>query len=118
MPRRPAAAKEKKPPRPHGTGSISADAKSGRWRAQVVVGGQRVGKTFATRREAAQWIKTTQADAARGLLPGAGGKTPLADYLQDWLTYVQPTLEPTSYADYESKVRLHLSPALGHIPLG
>ena len=45
-------------------------------------------------------------------------KTTLAEYLERWLTdYVKPNLGPRTYEGYESIIRCHLSPDLGHIQL-
>jgi integrase len=45
-------------------------------------------------------------------------KTTLSEYLERWLTdYAKPNLGPRTYEGYESIVRCHLIPDLGHIPL-
>ena len=45
-------------------------------------------------------------------------KTTLSEYLERWLTdYVKPNLGPRTYEGYESIIRCHLSPDLGHIQL-
>jgi len=45
-------------------------------------------------------------------------KTTLSAYLERWLTdYVKSTLGPRTYEGYESIIRCHLIPDLGHIPL-
>src|SRR5271157_659006 len=45
-------------------------------------------------------------------------KTTLSEYLERWLTdYVKPTLGPRTYEGYESIIRCHLSPDLGHLQL-
>ena len=45
-------------------------------------------------------------------------KTTLSEYLERWLTdYVKPNLGPRTYEGYESIVRCHLTPGLGHIQL-
>jgi integrase len=46
------------------------------------------------------------------------GKTTVADFLQRWLQdYCKPNLSPRGYERYESVSRVHLIPALGHVPL-
>lgn len=46
------------------------------------------------------------------------GKTTVAEYLTRWLTdYVKPNLSPRGYERYESIVRVHLIPGIGHIAL-
>jgi integrase len=45
-------------------------------------------------------------------------KTTLSEYLERWLTdYVKPNLGPRTYEGYESIIRCHLTPDLGHIQL-
>ena len=45
-------------------------------------------------------------------------KTTLTEYLERWLKdYAQPNLGPRTYEGYESIVRCHLSPDLGHVQL-
>jgi len=45
-------------------------------------------------------------------------KTTVSEYLQRWLDeYVKPNLGPRTYEGYESIVRCHLKPELGHIQL-
>ena len=46
------------------------------------------------------------------------GKTTLAEYLERWLKdYAWPNLAPRSAEGYESIIKLHLIPALGHLQL-
>ena len=42
---------------------------------------------------------------------------PLAEYLTSWLEQIRPTVREKTYGDYESIVRVHLIPRLGHIRL-
>ncbi len=45
-------------------------------------------------------------------------KTTMTEYLERWLAdYAKPNLGPRTYEGYESIVRCHLIPDLGHIPL-
>jgi len=77
-----------------------------------------------------QWVtvKGTKADAQKRLTEllhqlDTGvylkpGKTTVAEYLTAWLRdYAKPSLSPRGYERYESVIRVHLKPALGHIPL-
>jgi integrase len=41
----------------------------------------------------------------------------LADYLARWLAHIRTRVRPATYDGYESLVRCHINPALGHLPL-
>ncbi len=84
----------------------------------------------ATGKRKQQWIsvKGTKKDAEKKLAEllhqldtGAfmkPGKTTLKDFLERWLDdYARPNLAPRTVEGYESIVRQHLIPKLGHIPL-
>jgi len=46
------------------------------------------------------------------------GKTTLAEYLERWMKdYARPNLAPRTVEGYESIIRKHLIPKLGHLPL-
>ena len=52
---------------------------------------------------------------ARQRAAAAGGIT-LAEFAQTWLReYVRTRLKPGTYVDYESRLRLHILPRLGHL---
>jgi hypothetical protein len=45
-------------------------------------------------------------------------KTSLGEWLDVWLSeYKKNVLKPTTYDSYETNIRHHLKPGLGHIPL-
>lgn len=54
----------------------------------------------------------------------AGGGTPpgrkkVGEFLEEWLhDYAEGRVAPTPYDKYKRAVRLHISPNLGHAPLG
>jgi hypothetical protein len=76
-------------------------------------------KWFAhrTRREAgAHLAQIVAAMQGGGWMPPA--KTPLGDYLEQWLRdYAAGAVRPTTLESYRSIVRVHVAPALGHVPL-
>jgi len=81
--------------------------------------GRRRQKWFAhkTRREAeAHLAQIVAAMQGGGWTPPA--KTPLGDYLEQWLRdYATGAVRPTTLESYRSIVRVHVAPALGHVPL-
>lgn len=89
-----------------------------------------LGRDPATGKRKQQWVsvKGTKKDAEKRLAEllhqlDTGsfmkpGKTTVADFLQRWLQdYCKPNLSPRGYERYESVSRVHLIPALGHVPL-
>jgi integrase len=74
-------------------------------------------KTFGTRKEAeaelARWL--TEIERGTALEPS---KLTVGEYLAHWLgAYAATNVRPTTYRSYEQLIRVHLVPALGHIPL-
>jgi hypothetical protein len=50
-------------------------------------------------------------------LPGelvTGGRRTVAEYLEQWLTAVQASLEPAGYTNYRTGLTLYVLPRLGH----
>jgi integrase len=73
--------------------------------------------THATKREAEAHLTQVlvQVQAGAGLPPS---KLLLGDYLDRWLQdYARGKLAATTLRSYEETVRVHLAPALGHVPL-
>jgi len=68
----------------------------------------------ATRREVQEALTKALRDHQQGL-PVAVEKQTVAQYLDRWLADVaKPSLRPSTFTSYESYVRLHIKPALGH----
>ena len=94
----------------------------GRWVAVVNLGyqnGRRGRKSFYgdTRREVQERLTQVLRDQQQGL-PVATERQTVGQFLQNWLIEsVKPAVRPMSYIRYEQLVRIHLSPALGKIPL-
>jgi integrase len=44
-------------------------------------------------------------------------KTPLRDYLSDWINTHESNIAPSTYAGYERIINRHIIPGLGQIPL-
>lgn len=88
---------------------------NGRWQAQwsTTEGGKRVrrSETFVLKGEAEWWLR----QAKRGSIPDVD--VTVAEYLDRWLQGKR-NIRPSTKALYESHVRVHIAPALGHYSLG
>jgi hypothetical protein len=104
-------------------GSITR-RKDGRYLARITIGRDpttgklnRVSFYGKTRQEVADTLNRALSDRSRGTFV-APHKLTVGEWLDTWLRdYKRPTLRPISYDSYEMFVRVHLKPALGHIPL-
>ena len=96
--------------------------KDGRWVAEVSLGwmnGTRKRKLLygKTRKEAHEKLTTALRDQQRGL-PIVGERQSLREFLGRWLEdSVRPTVRPRTMESYAEICRLHVIPALGHLPL-
>lgn len=106
------ADKERRRP---GEGSIRQRGKV--FRAEIMVDGQRLSGTFPTEPAARRWMRQQRTKADEGKLPPDGGRIFLRDYLQTWLTAKKAQVEKKTWAGFESIIRCHVSPALGHFRL-
>ena len=89
---------------------------SGRWRAQVSVGGQRLSNSFATQREGRAWLRATRDQVEDGLMID-GARTALGNYCEYWLETAKPSLRLKTWLQYAQIVRQHIAPDLGQIKL-
>lgn len=71
----------------------------------------------ATAKAASKAMRDAMAEADKGHLP-VSPKLLTAEYLEDWLKAVEPTVRPTTFNNYRQYVRNYLVPQLGHKPLG
>ena len=80
--------------------------------------------SFGTRRNAAGWGKTkrTAQQALRDMLTDASrgelvdpSRQPTGAYLDEWAAGLR--LAPSTIASYRKNIRLHITPALGTVPL-
>lgn len=94
----------------------------GRWRAVVSLGNKPDGTrnrkvyTGATRHEVAEELTKALRDQQRGININPEKQT-VGAFLTRWLETVKCDVAPATYISYEAVVRLHLTPALGKIPL-
>lgn len=93
---------------------------NGKWRADVMVGGERHSKTFNLKRDAKTWIDQVKTDHARGVfIPPDRQREKVADRLDAWLDMkaADPNFADSSYVQYEIQVRVHIKPYLGNLTL-
>jgi integrase len=98
--------------------------KDGRWMASITIGRDpQTGKLKRacfygkTRQEVAALLSKALRDKGQGVFV-APHKLTLGAWLDTWLRdYKQPEVRPTTFDNYETLIRCHLQPALGHIPL-
>lgn len=103
--------------RGNGEGSIYRRAADGRWVAAITWPTGRRQKWYAkSRTEAA--AKLAEAARAQGIdRSGAGMRMRTDAFLAQWLEAAKPALRFRSWQRYEELVRLHVLPAVGHVPL-
>lgn len=97
-------------------GSISHRS-DGRWMARMTLE-DGTHKTFygKTRQEVSRLLAAALRDRDSGL-PIVGEKQTVENYLTQWLSDIRPTIRPRSWVGHEEAARLHVLPALGHVPL-
>jgi integrase len=94
----------------------------GRWRAAVTTGldpnGKPIRKVFTgpTRHQVNDELTKALRDQQRGININPEKQT-VGAFLTAWLEAVKRDVSPATYISYEAVVRLHLTPALGKIPL-
>jgi integrase len=104
-----------------GEGSIFRRS-DGRWAGSVDVGidasGGRSRKTVygRTQREVRDKLAAARRQIAEGGRP-ANDRITVAQYLQEWLTAKRSQVRARTWHRYESNVRLHVEPMLGHVRL-
>lgn len=94
---------------------------SGQWRGQIslgIAGGKRVriSRTGATQAEVLRKLREAKRDEERGL-PVLSKSPRLGEYLTQWLRTMKEQRRPATYRFYETIVRIHLVPEIGHIRL-
>ncbi len=96
----------------------------GRWRGEVMLGWRPDGKRDRrvvygeTRQEAAEKLAALVAEYKAGKLP-AYDPSSLAAFLTEWVEQrrTMGAVRPNTYKAQEAAIRLHIVPAIGHIPL-
>lgn len=102
--------------RGNGEGSIRKRT-DGRWEAMVSLpDGRRKSLYGKTRNEVARKLAEVLRDISKGL-PVPLERLTVAAFLTDWLSMKQLDLRPSTYVNYETQIRRHILPAIGHLTL-
>jgi len=100
----------------NGEGSVWL-RKDGRWCAgaylPAVTGGRRRIVVYGKSRQEAKAKLRELLDKAQRQIPATPASLTLAEYLAEWLTHVRQHVRASTWAGYESNVRLHLVPRIG-----
>lgn len=100
--------------RGNGEGSVYR-RKNGTWAAALEIDGRRHFVYAPTQREAREKLTSLRAAAARGVK--VGSRETVGEYLRRWIDSVKPAIGERTWEGYESIIRVHLTPALGHVRL-
>lgn len=103
--------------RGRGEGSIY-QRKDGRWTAAISVGGGRRQQFYGKTRREVQTELTAALRARDQGLAVTASRQRLDSYLDEWLTAIAPTIRRSTWITDAGRVRNHIIPALGRIPLG
>lgn len=101
---------------------LTCGKQHGSWSYKVDVPGvaghraQRVKGGFPTKREAEEAMAEVVTMSARGQL-APRTRMPLADYLDQWLQRVKPTLEASAWTNYRTCLARYVRAGLGDVPL-
>jgi integrase len=100
----------------NGEGSVW-QRKDGRWCAAaylpVATGGRRRVVAYGKNRQDARAKLRDLLDRAARNIPATPANLTIAAYLTEWLTHIRHHVRPSTFAGYESNVRLHLIPRIG-----
>ena len=97
--------------RPPGRGTTYYDEVRGRWIAEIPIGGRRVRRVAPTQKAAEAILDQLRAEREGGIVPE---REHLGRYLESKRV---EGLRRTTLRGYESNIRHHITPAIGHIPL-
>ena len=98
--------------------------KDGRWEGRVVIGYDDNG--YPQTKNVLAKTKNECLEKLRALKESCGGlkseklrpEMPFGDWLEYWYkNHSKPKLRPTTQANYESRIHLHIMPEIGKIPL-
>lgn len=104
--------------RGHNEGSIYR-RKDGRWTGVLTIGGGKRKYYYGrTRGEVQAKLASAAAGLNNGLTPPASERLTVGQFLTGWLSdTVKPSVRPSTFRGYESKVRAHILPGLSKHPL-
>ncbi len=98
----------------NGESSIYKDA-AGRWHGKVTMdGADRRHVSAKTRGEVVSRVRALEAKRGAGVSHTAGRSMTVGEWMEHWLTIAKRSVRVQTYTGYESYVRNHIKPALGH----
>ena len=90
----------------------------GTWRGAVSIGdGRRKYVRGATQADVVRQLTEIKARLATGESIEAGSRQRLGEFVGEWLESARQSVRPRTFDAYESHIRMHVRPALGHIAL-
>ena len=95
----------------------------GRWHGFVSLGFREHGKpdrrhvSAKTRGEVVAKVRELEQKRDAGQAPVAGKPMTVGEWMDHWLTIAKRSVRVKTYVSYESYMRLHIKPALGHLRL-
>lgn len=101
--------------RSNGEGTLCRRA-NGTYLAQVTIEGRRVSKTFKIRKDAQEWLNTTNGQIKQGLTYSSA-KTTVSELLVSWLELKKGKSRPATEEQYRRLSRLYIAPTLGNLKL-
>jgi len=97
-------------------GSISFNVAKGLSVTTITHEGKRLFRYGRTKKAVVDKLHALQSKKDNGVQL-VDSKMFLKGYLNAWLELIKPTIRPKSYEGYESIVRVHIIPRLGHVRL-
>jgi integrase len=86
------------------------------WIVQVTIQSKRISKYFKAQFECREWLRNTHSQIQNGLTL-TGARTPVDEYLAQWLGTIRESVRLKTLDQYKQIVRQHISPRLGEIKL-
>ncbi|MCH7662279.1 MAG: site-specific integrase [Chloroflexi bacterium] len=86
--------------------------KNGSWRALVTVQGQRLTRTFKTKRDGQEWLRKMLDEIDNGLLFESTLIT-MSEFMEEWLVSIEPAVRFNTFKQYKQVTEQHILPVLG-----
>jgi len=90
--------------------------RNGRWQAQISIGGNRLSKSFMSRKECSNWIREITEQKEKGLTFSSANLT-FGEFLDQWLVTIKSRLRVKTWLQYRGIAIYHLVPRLGKLKL-
>ncbi len=100
------------PRRSPGDGTLFKRQRDGLWVAGFTVDGRQYRVSAKNRNKAIEKRRELKKQLDAGVRV-SGGRAKLSTWLERWLEIHQPRVDPTTFRDYETTVRLYINPAIG-----